>query len=129
MNILSSVGNYMFKVNNRNTRARCEICSKLTIKTPERRLLARGQMCLYLLELLLTLNQFCWRNCKRTRYECTFFVYFFLFISQASKGLQLSPVEVIANSLPNIIPNVLLNKREVSEIRAYFCNFAVIIQL
>ena len=26
----------MFKVNNRNTRTRCEICSKLTIKTPER---------------------------------------------------------------------------------------------
>ena len=26
----------MFKVNNRNTRARCEICSKLTIKTPIR---------------------------------------------------------------------------------------------
>ena len=25
-------GNYMFKVNNRNTRARCEVCSKLTIK-------------------------------------------------------------------------------------------------
>ena len=30
-------GNYMFKVNNRNTRTRYEICSKLTIKTPERR--------------------------------------------------------------------------------------------
>ena len=30
-------GNYMFKVNNRNTRTSCEICSKLTIKTPERR--------------------------------------------------------------------------------------------
>ena len=28
-------GNYMFKVNNRNTRTRCDICSKLTIKTPE----------------------------------------------------------------------------------------------
>ena len=28
---------FMFKVNNRNTRTRCEICSKLTIKTPERR--------------------------------------------------------------------------------------------
>ena len=27
--------NYMFKVNNGNTRARCEICSKLTIKTPD----------------------------------------------------------------------------------------------
>ena len=26
-----------FKVNNRNTRTRCEICSKLTIKVPERR--------------------------------------------------------------------------------------------
>ena len=31
-------GIYLLKVNNRNTRTRCEICSKLTIKTPERRL-------------------------------------------------------------------------------------------
>ena len=30
-------GDYIFKVNNRNTRTRCDICSKLTIKTPERR--------------------------------------------------------------------------------------------
>ena len=29
--------NYMFKFNNRNTRTRCEICSKLTMKTRERR--------------------------------------------------------------------------------------------
>ena len=28
---------YMFKVNTRNTRARCEICSKFTIKIPQRR--------------------------------------------------------------------------------------------
>ena len=27
----------MFKVNNKNTRTSCEICSKLTMKTPERR--------------------------------------------------------------------------------------------
>ena len=27
---------YLFKVNNRNTRERCEIRSKLTLKTPER---------------------------------------------------------------------------------------------
>ena len=27
----------MFKVSSRNTRAWCEICSKLTVKTPERR--------------------------------------------------------------------------------------------
>ena len=26
---------YMFKVNNRNSKARSEICSKLAIKTPE----------------------------------------------------------------------------------------------
>ena len=30
-------GIYLLKVKNINTRARCEICSKLTIKTPERR--------------------------------------------------------------------------------------------
>ena len=28
---------YLFKVGNRNTRKSCEICSKLTIKKPERR--------------------------------------------------------------------------------------------
>ena len=30
-------GIHLLKVNNKNTRTRCEICSKLTIKTPERR--------------------------------------------------------------------------------------------
>ena len=30
-------GDFMFKVNKRNSRKMCEICSKLTIKTPERR--------------------------------------------------------------------------------------------
>ena len=29
-------GTYLLKVNKRNTRARCELCSKLTIKAPER---------------------------------------------------------------------------------------------
>ena len=29
-------GNYMLKVNKRNTRTMCKLCSKLTIKTPER---------------------------------------------------------------------------------------------
>ena len=29
--------NYIFKIHNRNTRAKCEICSDLTIKTPEPR--------------------------------------------------------------------------------------------
>ena len=31
------VSNYIFKVNKRSTKTMCEICSKLTIKTPERR--------------------------------------------------------------------------------------------
>ena len=30
-----NAGIYLFKVNSRNTRTRSEICSKLTIKTPE----------------------------------------------------------------------------------------------
>ena len=33
---------YLLKVNNRNIRKRCDICSKLTIKTPERRLWRRS---------------------------------------------------------------------------------------
>ena len=36
-NDVLDVLNYMFKVNNRNTRTSCKICSKLTIKKPERR--------------------------------------------------------------------------------------------
>ena len=38
----NSAGNYTFKVSNRNTRTRCKICSKLTIKTSERRLWRRS---------------------------------------------------------------------------------------
>ena len=59
------VCNYMFKVNNRNTRARCEICSILTIKTPERRRYRSGVFIvnfehilrLVLVFLLLTLSR------------------------------------------------------------------------
>ena len=40
------VGNYMFKVSNRNTKTRCELCPKLTIKTP-----------VFLVFLLLTLSR------------------------------------------------------------------------
>ena len=44
-------GIYLFKVNNRNTRTMCEICSWLTIKTPERR------QWRVLVPLLLTLHR------------------------------------------------------------------------
>ena len=56
----------MFKVNNRNTKTRCEICSKLTTKTPERRQWRRSGVFIVNLErisqlvlvfLLLTLNR------------------------------------------------------------------------
>ena len=56
----------MFKVNNRNSRTRCEICSKLTIKTPERRQWCRSGIFivnfehishLVLVFLLLTLSR------------------------------------------------------------------------
>ena len=60
------VGIYLLKVNNRNTRTRCEICSKLTIKTPERRYQRRSGVFivnfehishLVLVFLLLTLSR------------------------------------------------------------------------
>ena len=58
---------YLLKVNNRNTRTRCEICSKLTIKTPERRHWHWSRVFIFnfehishlvLLYLLLTLNMY-----------------------------------------------------------------------
>ena len=57
---------YLFKANNRNTRTMCEICSKLTIKTPERRRWRRSGIFIVNFEqifhivlvfLLLTLSQ------------------------------------------------------------------------
>ena len=66
-NLLSfPAGIYLLKVNNRNTRTRCEICSKLTINTPERRHWRRSGVFivnfehishLVLVFLLLTLNK------------------------------------------------------------------------
>ena len=52
--------NYMFKVNNRNTRTRCEICSKLTIKTQELRQWGRSGVFIvhfeHILHLVLIVN-------------------------------------------------------------------------
>ena len=61
------MGIYLLNVNNRNTRTRCEICSKLTIKTPVRRYWRRSGVFvvkfkpishLVLVFLLLTLNRY-----------------------------------------------------------------------
>ena len=61
--ITNPVAIYMLKVDNRNTRVRCEICSKLTMKTPERCLRPGAFIVnfehilhLVLVFLLLTLN-------------------------------------------------------------------------
>ena len=60
------VGIYLLKVNNRYTRTKCEICSKLTIKTRERRQWRRSGVFIVNFEhilhpvlvfLLLTLNK------------------------------------------------------------------------
>ena len=65
--VTDPAGNYIFKVNNRNTRTRCEICSKLTVKTPERRQWRRSGVFiaksehishLVLVFLLLTLSRY-----------------------------------------------------------------------
>ena len=64
-NNYNPVGIYLLKVSNRNTRTKCEICSKLIIKTPERRHWGRSGVFivnfehtshLALVFLLLTLN-------------------------------------------------------------------------
>ena len=47
--------NYMFKVSNKNTRTRCEICSKLAIKTPERQQWQRSSLFLIALKIFHTL--------------------------------------------------------------------------
>ena len=54
---------YLFKVNNINSRKGCEVCSKLAIKTPERRQWRRSGIFIFeqishlLLFLLLTLSR------------------------------------------------------------------------
>ena len=52
MCIRISANIYLFKINDRKSRKSCEICSKLTIKTPERRQGRRFGV------FLLTLNIF-----------------------------------------------------------------------
>ena len=49
-------GIYLLKVYNRNTKTRCEICSNLTVKTPERR--QNDVIDVVLVSFLLTLNIF-----------------------------------------------------------------------
>ena len=49
---------YLFKVNSRNNRKRyCEICSKLTLKTPDRRQWRYFTLCFFFFFSLLTLNK------------------------------------------------------------------------
>ena len=55
--IVYPASNYMLKVNNRNTRTRCEICLKLTIKTTVFIVNFEHIFHLILLSLLLTLSR------------------------------------------------------------------------
>ena len=49
--------NYMSKVDNWNTRTRCEICSKLTIKIPDRRQWRRSGIFIVNFERILHLDR------------------------------------------------------------------------
>ena len=66
LDIFTPAGIYMLKVNNRNTKTRREICSKLTRKIPERRHRRRSVIFIVIFEhishlvlvfLLLSLNR------------------------------------------------------------------------
>ena len=70
-NSSNSVGIYVLKVGNRSTETRCEICSKLTVQTPERRQWRSIFLHIVLVFLLLiknhtplVLDKLCWKNKK-----------------------------------------------------------------
>ena len=55
-----ATGIYLFEINNGNTRTMCESCSKLTIKTPERRHYRRSSVSFFyqgLLSQTLTIHR------------------------------------------------------------------------
>ena len=53
---LDPAGIYLLKINNRNTRLRCEICSKLTIETPEQSDKRRSGVLVVILNMFHTLT-------------------------------------------------------------------------
>ena len=55
----------MFKVNNRNARTRCEICSKLTIKRPERSQCRRSVVFIINFEHFTSCSSVSIVNCKQ----------------------------------------------------------------
>lgn len=56
---------YLFNVNNKNTRTRCKICTKLTIKVPE-----PCRWLLVIVSWLLNLNTFPLFRCFHYYYKC-----------------------------------------------------------
>ena len=66
-------GIYLHKVNNRNTRTRCEICLKLTIKIPGGIFIVNFEHISHvvLMFLLLTLSRYmpAWKECKNNAHE------------------------------------------------------------
>ena len=61
---------YLFKVSNRNIRKRCEICSELTIKIPERRQWRRSDVLLLNLNIFHTFFYFLGKMEKYPRENC-----------------------------------------------------------
>ena len=89
----------LLKVSNRNTRTRCGLCSKLTIKTPEWRHWRRSGVFivnfehilqLVLVLLLLTLNMW-----LPAGFRCRSFPYFILFRQNPAKRLCLEIIGLL----------------------------------
>ena len=64
---------YWFKVNNKNIRKRCTICSKLTIKTPERRQWRLLVFLLWILKIFYTFKQV--NAIRKNIFACLFSVH------------------------------------------------------
>ena len=70
---------YFFKLNNKNTRKKCEICSNLTIKTPEQRLSWAGNtkcdsnFCYSNFSTKLSRSGFNWRIQQKALVFCRLF--------------------------------------------------------
>ena len=100
-------GNYMFKVKYRNTRTSCPICSKLTIKVPERRQWCWAGKCR--LGCFWTIKKITEKNLNdlHTSFECLFVVTInFLKID----SIKYIATEVFVNSMGKIVLSNCMRK-------------------
>ena len=91
----------MFKVSNKSTRKRCEICSTLTLKTPEWRHDAVLLLLLLTLNIFYTILHYCW---LWLRWILSGLCYHWTF--QLSRLICLKNTDKIITDFPNIVLNL-----------------------